>query len=579
MVSLLKKYKEIMLILIIIFVQIFVFWEFRNNIYIEIHDNLDSTIVWLKNMKDYNVFFGQGTIPMLDQLDRNYLPSELQIINMFFYIFPTLFAYLLTYFLKIILGTFSFYFCIGELFPKQFGEKKGIILLTAFTYGLLPGYPNLYFAQASIPLILYLLIKLNKAENKIKYYVFIFLYPVLSEFTRYGMFILGYLSIYIIWDSIKNKKVKKENIIALFLLILGYIITEYRLFYIMLFSGTKSIRSEMDLFKIIKYTPLLPLREIFRGFIFGQYHAQSLHIFLILLLAFIFFIKKIIQNKFNILKLVKDYYILVLIFLGINSIFYGLYYIPQIDKMIRIICPPLHGWNFGRTIWFNPFLWYLVFIFILFEIKKIKIRYMLCLLQLFIVIVTPTAYNDFIQNVRNLNLRKYNYIKNNSFLYKIFNNAGLSYQEFFSENLFNNIKADIRYSNEKAVAFGFVPSILSYNGIHTLDGYHNAYSLEYKNKFKKVIYPELLLDEKNKNYFEGWGGRAYIFSNEVTYEPLRNLTVNEADLIIDENEFKKLEGVYIFSRVKIKNYKDKKLKYINKYSEKTSPYIIYLYKM
>ena len=278
-----------------------------------------------------------------------------------------------------------------------------------------------------------------------------------------------------------------------------------------------------------------------------------------------YFIKKLIENKFNFFKLLKNKYILVLIFIVINSIIAGLYYASGVREIVAVLIPPLKGWNFGRTVWFNPFLWYIMFLIVLFEIKKEIIIYILCIIQLIIVLLTPRLYNDFLKTLY------YNTVKTTT-------NA-LSYQEFYSEKLFEIIKEDIGYSNEKAVAFGFFSSILNFNKIHTLDGYHNAYSLEYKNKFKKIILPELLIDKRNKDYFEAWGGRAYIFSNEIYYDPRKILRKYEANLIIDENEFKKLGGVYIFSRVKIINYQEKKLKFIKKYSNKNSPYIIYLYRV
>lgn len=564
----LNNHKGKIIIITILTLEFLTFLVFKNNIYIETHDNLDSIIVWLKNMRDYEVFWKQGSIPMLDKLDRNYLPSEFQLENIFFYIFPTLFAYLSVYFIKILLGMFSFYICIKEIFPEKMKRYKEIGLLVAFIFAHLPGCPSLYFAQVTIPLILYLFIKLNKAttsKEKNKYYLLILIYPILSEFTRYGIFILGYLLIYIIFNIIKHKKIKKENIVAWILLTLGYIITEYRLFYIILFSGQKSIRAELDLQRLVVSNYITIIKEILENFINGIYHAQSAHKFLILPLVLFYFIKKLIENKFNFFKLLKNKYILVLIFIVINSIIAGLYYASGVREIVAVLIPPLKGWNFGRTVWFNPFLWYIMFLIVLFEIKKEIIIYILCIIQLIIVLLTPRLYNDFLKTLY------YNTVKTTT-------NA-LSYQEFYSEKLFEIIKEDIGYSNEKAVAFGFFPSILNFNKIHTLDGYHNAYSLEYKNKFKKIILPELLIDKRNKDYFEAWGGRAYIFSNEIYYDPRKILRKYEANLIIDENEFKKLGGVYIFSRVKIINYQEKKLKFIKKYSNKNSPYIIYLYRV
>ena len=44
----------------------------------------------------------------------------------------------------------------------------------------------------------------------------------------------------------------------------------------------------------------------------------------------------------------------------------------------------------------------------------------------------------------------------------------MNYGEFYSTQLFEEIKADIGYNGEWAVAYGMHPAVLEYNGIATL---------------------------------------------------------------------------------------------------------------
>lgn len=84
------------------------------------------------------------------------------------------------------------------------------------------------------------------------------------------------------------------------------------------------------------------------------------------------------------------------------------------------------------------------------------------------------------------------------------------------------------------------------------------------------------MNEDWRTYFDGWGGRAYIVP-KVTYAPIRYLGVEQADLNIDVEAFKALNGKYIFSRVEISNAEDLSLQLKGICTDKNSPYVIYVY--
>ncbi|WP_293961441.1 DUF6044 family protein [uncultured Fusobacterium sp.] len=550
------KNKAISIISFFLLMQLIFFIIIGENSYLEIHDNLDSVIVWLKNMRDYKIFWDfNAKVPMLNGLNRNYFPSEWQIQNIIYYIFPMFPAYLIVYFSKIFLGIFSFFLLCKEL-GKEY--NKELSLLIGFSFALLYGYTGLYFAQVSIPLIVYFLLKLEQTKNK-KYYIYIFFYPVLSEFTRYGIFILGFLTCFILYQLIMKRILKKELIIALIILSVGYILTEYRLFQVMLFSNEKSMRSIVNLGEGRNF-----FKVTIGTFLGGQYHAQSLHRYIILPVCLFYFIKELKKDKFNILKFLSKIEVQLFIFVILNCIICGIYEKEWSRNIIENIIPPLKGWNFSRTIWFNPILWYVLFYLIVLKIKNKKTVTFLVIGQILLVIFKPTYSNDFGNTIYN------NFFKKNT---------TMNYKEFFSEKLFNKIKDDLKYSNEKSVAVGFHPSVLNYNNIFTLDGYHNAYSLSYRNQFRKLIQPELELNENKRKYFDAWSGRAYIYSKDIGYEPIKEIEQKEINLNIDKKQFFLLGGKYIFSRAKIKNFKELNLKFINSYSEESSPYIIYLYEL
>ena len=135
----------------------------------------------------------------------------------------------------------------------------------------------------------------------------------------------------------------------------------------------------------------------------------------------------------------------------------------------------------------------------------------------------------------------------------------------------------IHYQGEKSVAFGFHPAVLYYNGIHTLDGYLSWFSQSYKEEFRRLIAPALERNEEKRDYYDGWGGRAYIYPVAGTYEPVRVMPYEEEDIYFDPDVFAEMSGKYVFSRVKISNAEEMNLELQGVYQNEKTPYVIYVY--
>jgi hypothetical protein len=154
----------------------------------------------------------------------------------------------------------------------------------------------------------------------------------------------------------------------------------------------------------------------------------------------------------------------------------------------------------------------------------------------------------------------------------------ISYKEFYSEILFDTIKKDINYSNERVVAFGYHPAVLMYNDFNCIDGYNNAYPLSYMQKFRRLIAPELEINKEAREYYDSWGGRMYLYSSELSYVPTRNKITVPAKLNIDMDVFRNdFKGKYILSRAEISNADILGLDFINRYYDEESIYTIFLY--
>ena len=568
------EYWYLFVIIGLILLEAIIFLGLGENSYIATTDNLDLFIPHFRMLKLSGTFFTQGDIlPILGGVTRDNFGSEFSLYNLLYLIFPTYYAYIAGYFLSIVLSMISVYFLAKEMLA-DFEKYRPLVLIFGLIYGILPFFPAYGFAFASIPLAAFLIIKLYKKMDW-RILLLLFFYPVVSYFSYFGFFILAYLVVFTIFDWIRKKKCNKGLLLSIPVLAAGYVVFEYRLFRSMLLDDTVTIRSSMVMSDLNSKEIL---NMIVDGFLNSTFHAGDSHKYFVLPIVLLFFV---IQNimflkKKEWKKLFTDIFNLLFYFILFNSIIYGLYYWAPLRDLLTVLVPPLEGFQFYRTIFFNPFLWYaLLFIIVkrLYDRKEAWGKWLangFAFLALFIVVVTPSMYNDF-------------YYTSYYTAYKLVKSTDvdmLNYGEFYSEDLFTNIKEEIGYDGEYCAAYGFQPGVLTYNGISTLDGYLGFYSEEYKQTFRKIIAPALEKSSYFASYFDNWGARAYIFPgfDNNSYLPSRNLTLPDYNLYIDTEAFKALNGVYLFSRFEITNAEELSLNCIGVFTEESSPYTIYVYK-
>ena len=603
--------------------------------YIAIHDNLDLFTPQFQMMKDNNIFFTQGaSAPFLHGITRDGLPSELSLYTVLYMIFPSFTAYVIGYLLKIVIAMWSSLLLakdvlVNEGLSKRYsvsaledgfnndksgdGKKAGgegkilegiisndtskLAWLCSFAYGILNLFPTFGIPFASIPLAIYIFRNIYRNPNW-KWYLAAFLYPFVSYFSYFGMFILGYVFVAIIWLWIRDAVIKKDVagprlfkthlsvslFIGMVLMAIGCVVFEYRLFSMMLFSDTVSIRSTMveaDLSagEIIS--------EIWDVFVNGMMHADDAHKYLILPVCLIYFV---ILNVGYIVKknskaIFHDYFNLCMLVLVFNAVVYGIYDSSFFRDIVSTLVPQLTGWQFNRTIFFSPFVWYAaLFIVCVRLVAYCKTRaslgkscirllaYALPILAIFTILLQDNRYND----LRSSAIGQYYKIRHNGQ-----SSDNLSYSEFYSTELFDQIKEDIGYeADEWALAYGLYPAVLEYNGISTLDGYLGFYSQEYKEAFRKIIAPALERSEGSRLYFDNWGARCYLYfgSDSSPNMATKSLVgLDDTNIYIDAEAIKALDGKYIFSRIELSNADEMGLELINIYKSDSSPYTIYLY--
>ncbi len=541
-----------------------VFFGYGEGSYIGVHDNMDLFLAQFQMLKNTDSFWKHGVdVPFLGGVSRDNLPSEFSLYSLLFMIFPTYTAYVLGLLCKILLGMFSFRLLAKELFPERYMVYRPIVYMTGFAYGILWFFPAFGLAFASIPLCVWLLVRLYREQGK-RWYGWcaaLFAYPLVSYFSYHGIFILGYLALAILWLGMRDRKIPWKLIAGLFALAFGYAACEYRLFGQMLFGDEVTIRSSM-------VNPSLSVPEIVReiGQVFreGIFHADSVHAKVVLPVCAVCFV---VSNGYYIWKkqwkrIWRDPLNLTAVFILFNCVVYGLYDFEPLRSLVETLIPPLEGWQFNRTIFFNPFLWYGALFLVLIRLYDAGLWQMwlangIVCLAVLVVILTPTRYNDLYHTCYN---RAYEYFHGSEV-------DELSYEQFYAEALFEEAKEDIGYQGEWSAAYGFHPAVLEYNGIATLDGYLGFYPQQYKEDFRKIIAPALERVEATRIYYDDWGARAYLYSGTdlSIVNATKTVYATDQNLYIDPEAFRALGGKYIFSRIPLANAPEVDLELIGEY--------------
>ena len=574
----LKKYWYLYLTGTLLAIQAAVFLIFRGESYFQIHDNLDLFMAHYEMLKKAGLWFSQGAnAPILHGVPRDLFGSEFLVYNLFYILLPGVWAYLAGYAAKIAVGMISFILLAKDIYKDRYENYKPLIIVIAAAYGMIPVFPTYGIAFTSVPFIILLLRKLYFAETfkqRLPLYIGVFLYPLLSYFSYHGFFILSYMVVAVIILWIRDKRFPKSTFVSIVILSLGYILFEYRLFKEMLFTDTVTIRTTMDHGDISFGQAMLTALSEFAN---ASFHSEDSHTYIILgvVLIAIVIINALYIKKKQADRIMKDPINLVMLWIIFNVLIFGLYQYAPFRHLFEMLVPPLTGFEFARTAYFNTFLWYAELLLVcvrMYDYGKKNIRTLanvIVTLAVLIVMFVPQVYNDFYYTCYN---QAFKIIKHRDTTY-------VNYNEFYSTKLFDKIIDDIDYNGEWSAAYGMHPAVLNYNGIATVDGYLGMYAQEYKDKWTSIIAPALEGSPSLKSYFEGWGARVSLYSgsDENTYAPLRNLEVTDKRLIVNLDELKSLDCKYIFSRIEFSNADELGIKLVGTYSDDSSPYTIYVY--
>ncbi len=317
------------------------------------------------------------------------------------------------------------------------------------------------------------------------------------------------------------------------------------------------------------------VKSIISNWKYGQYHcgtSQQYFVFPVCAIYFIISNACAFRKEENKKKIMLKPYNIAFTWFLLNGLLTSIASDMTIMQYVYQFFPVLRALPFQRFIFYNPLAIYLCVMFITVDAlnqKRYVLAHELIWLSLLTVIFGTSGktamYNDIGRNIKYI-------LAGETIGY-----PKLTWHEIISEDLFKIIKEDIDYQGEWCIAYGFLPSILNYNGIYTLDGYDSGYSSEYKDKFAKLISPYLQIGENYVEYFQNVGTRAYIFSDDIGYMPEDYIEIDEAPIYIDPEIFRNMGGKYVFSVTEISNSNELHLGLCGIYVCDDSPYKMYVY--
>jgi hypothetical protein len=264
--------------------------------------------------------------------------------------------------------------------------------------------------------------------------------------------------------------------------------------------------------------------------------------------------------------------LILLIVLLFSICFFNVVY-PWLAALYYKVTHSVLTFQFNRITFLIPILWFLL-VCLLFRELENKRR--MVFLYIFLIFQVPLVVW---QNKELLN----NYSRLLSG--KSVTRECPSFDEFFAVDQFADIKNFISKPQEtyRVVSLGVYPVVALYNGFYSLDSYQPNYSLEFKHKFRSVIAGELAKSRDLQAYFDTWGSRCYVVSNELRDCNMqmcvksRDAKVN--NLSIDTKALKELGGEYIISAVEIRNAPALNISLEHVFKNKSSLWDIYLYKV
>lgn len=525
--------------------------------YVQILDNLDSVFVTAKVLVDSHKIFSPSSdiIPQFD-VPRLCFGSEFSLPLYLMMVMSPFAAFVVNgLFIKIIAFLSMYLLLARHVIPK---EQPLMLAGVSLAFACLPVFPFAELSIAGLPLALYAFLNIRQGGDRPYDWAILVVLPFFSSLIYSFFFFLFFMGLVFVHDLVvRPYPTLKRFLLALVLMSVVFLLVEYRL-----------VLNSLDPLFVTHRTEFAPdylslkgaLSKGFKNFVSGQYHAPSLHS--VIILPFMMLILTMVPFRGGLKDRATLKLGLVFTLCALISLFYGLWY-SEMVRPVREQFPMLEEINFSRFHWIHPLLWFIGFALALDLFRRYaplpeKIRTGVMALSILGQIVWVGVIHHEILVAKH--------------------KEGVTFQGFFAEALFNDIKQDIGQpvSSYRVVSLGFPASVPAYNGFMTADYYLAYYPLDKKHQFREVIAGELQRNPFLRKKYDDWGNRMYLFNSGTAYDFLgKEHTAPIDHLYINTHVLRALGVRYIFSRVPIVHG----FKLMRVYTSSESQWEIYVYEL
>lgn len=558
----------------IVLLGILPYWILGSDAIFDIHDNLDSDVVWFIVTSQSGKLLSFENTATIDQymngLPRNSLMPSLNFISILFYFLSPISAVLINFTLVRLTAFTGMTLLLKDyLFKSKEQEVFGLGI--GVCYSLLPYYGlHSGLGIAGLPLIAWAFLNLFQSRQTRLSLLFLALFPFYASLIYTGIFYIIIVGIVWLYLFIIKRKINAFLAIGISLHLFAYFLAELNLFSQLLGGQMISHRTERTVNGI-------NLNEVFEKswnlFLNGQYHAPTHNspvLITFLLLFFLFSLFTFIKTKKKVSYTNTSIKLFLLVI--IISLIYGFWLYDPVVKAIEQL-PFLKVIQWDRFHWLLPFLWFILFAVsykgILESIKK---KWLSSMLLIFIIL---QAYHSISTN-SNL---KTNYLV----AFSDYQPDAPSFKEYYAKDIFDSINKFIGIPKQdyRVISVGLHPEIAAASGFYTLDSYQRNYPLKYKHQFREAINPELNRNKIVADYFNLWGSRCYAFSSELGLNYLWNKENNKVinRLMYNYSKLKEMKCKYIISAVKINLANNPEIEYQKTFVNEESFWRIHLYKI
>jgi len=520
--------------------------------HIRIHDNLDSNVVWYKNLVESGSIHAglQDTVPNLvgGVVSRNAFVSEWTGIIWLYQWFSPFAAYVVSQTLTRIFAFLGLYLLLRDRLKLQL--PRAVIMFVAVLFAWTPFWPSGMLSTLGMPLLLWAYLNLWQKQRIGWSLLTLALVPFYSSFVLGIVFFLALLALFGLYREWHQKSFHALFWTAFVAQILLYLLIEYRLVYSMLWESDVTSRDQFDIGHNGFWRTI---RLFFKQFVLGHTHAEAAQIPILLFLILGVFVVAVYRKDPTVRWLKQG-----LALLAGLSFWYACWFYTgwqPLKERIHV----MQTFNFARFHFIEPMLWYILFALALDWLWR-RARQRLVTMMILLQAVVLLIWNP-----------------------EIIYQKQPSFSEFYAVHQFSRIQSYIGkpIDSYQVVSLGLHPAIAQYNGFRTLDGYVNFYPLTYKQQFRAIIEGELNKSSELKHYFDDWGNRVYIYSAELgkNYDYTKTNQQPVRHLDIDVRQLKKMGGSYLLSAVPVQNASSIGLQLMKTFRDDHSAWIIYLYRV